>query len=95
MIHPIHIFIVVQFVLFLFYQNCYLKIENFQYTEMIFASLFIILIFGFGGEYMLSIPNILYKSIYFASLFSIWYYFTKFVTNSFMKDKNGVIHWSI
>jgi hypothetical protein len=62
---------------------------------MVFASLFIILIFGFGGEYLLTIPNILHKSIYFASLFSLWYYFTKFFTNSFMKDKNGVIHWSI
>ncbi len=95
MVEPIYLFVIVQAFLLICYNVCYMAIENFQYTEMVFGSIFIIIVFGYFGQYLLTIPNIMNKSIYMASLFGIWYYFTKLFTNSLMKDKNGVIHWSV
>jgi|LauGreDrversion4_2_1035121.scaffolds.fasta_scaffold41178_1 hypothetical protein len=92
---PYMIFIIVQTFLLVCQNTCYLKIEDFQYVEMLTGSLLLVLIFGFIGPTFISIPNLEDKSILLASVFSLWYYFTKYFTNSFMKDKNGVIHWTV
>ncbi len=90
----IYIFLVVQLFLFFMQNICYLKIEAFQYIEMVSGGVFIIIVFGLIGQKLLTGENILFKSIIFASIFSIWYYFTKYFTNLINKDINGVIHWN-
>ncbi len=94
MFEPFYLFMGVQFVLFLLYKYCLTGIENFQYYEMIFGSVFIILVFGYLGPYFLSINDLLSKSIYMATFYAVWYYMTKLLTNTIMKDANGVIHWN-
>jgi hypothetical protein len=89
-----YLFVAVQFILFILYKYCLTAIENFQYVEMIYGAIFIILIFGYIGENFVTIPNLLEKSIYLATFYSVWFYITKFLTNAFMKDSNGVIHWT-
>jgi hypothetical protein len=93
--NPLYIYFIIQFIFFILQQNCFIGIETFQYVEMIFGSLFIIFVFGILGNYVFptQIPDLLRKSILVASLFSIWYYITKWITNMYMKDKNGNIHW--
>jgi len=93
--NPLYIYFIIQFIFFILQQNCFIGIETFQYVEMIFGSLFIIFVFGILGNYVFltQIPDLLRKSIWVASLFSIWYYITKWITNMYMKDKNGNIHW--
>ena len=92
----IKIFIIAQF-LFLVFQFIYpLKLENYQYTELIMGSFFIIIFFGiFGSILTLDIlnpePIVLNNSIIFATFFSIWYYLTKKITNLINSDKNGII----
>lgn len=72
-----------------------MRIENFQYVEMLSGSLLIILIFGYIGQSMLKgVDNLFTKSVFFASFFAIWYYFTKYFTNEFLRDSNKVIHWN-
>lgn len=95
MVSPIYLYFIVQAILLLFYVNCYFTIENFQYVEMLFGSIFLILIFGYIAPYFVNDPKMYEKSIYLATLFSIWYYMTKLITNNMMKDGNGVIHWSV
>jgi hypothetical protein len=93
--NSIYLFLVIQFILFVFQNVCYLRIENFQYAEMISGSLLIILIFGYIGQFLLkNESNLLTKSIIFASFFSVWYYFTKYFANEFVRDKNGIINWN-
>jgi hypothetical protein len=94
MFEPLYLYVGVQFVLFLLYKYCITSIENFQYYEMVFGSIFIILIFGYMGPYFVSINDMLGKSVYMSIFFSIWYYMTKLLTNTIMKDANGVIHWN-
>ncbi len=91
---PFYLFMAVQFILFVLYKYCITAIENFQYVEMVYGAIFIILVFGYVGEYFVSIPHLLEKSIYLAIFYSIWFYITKLFTNTFMKDSNGVIHWT-
>ncbi len=93
--NSIYLFLVVQFILFIFQNVCYLRIENFQYVEMVSGALLIIFIFGYIGQNFLNNEeNLLNKSIIFASFFSIWYYFTKYFANEFVRDKNGIINWN-
>ena len=93
--NSIYFFLVIQFILFVFQNVCYLRIENFQYVEMVSGSLLIIFIFGFIGQYLFKNESeLLTKSILFASVFSVWYYFTKYFTNEFIRDKNGIINWN-
>lgn len=92
----IKIFIITQMI-FLFFQFIYiLKLETFQYTELIFGSFFIILFFGIFGSILLHSNDeniLLNNSALFATFFAIWFYITKKLTNSINSDKNGVISY--
>lgn len=92
------IFLIVQ-VVFLICQLVYrLKLESFQYYELVFGSFFIIVFFGLFGsiltlDMMDTQPTILNNSALFAAFFAIWFYLTKKITNIINSDSNGVINF--
>ena len=89
-------YIIIQFI-FLILQFFYAtKLESYQYTELIFGSIFIIIFFGIFGSILTldvtnSNPTLLNNSGIFAIFYSIWFYLTKKITNSINSDRNGVI----
>jgi len=94
----IKVFIITQFI-FLVFQFIYpLKLESFQYSELIFGSFFIIIFFGiFGSILTLDIikedKKVLNNSSLFATFYAIWFYITKKLTNKINSDKNDVIYY--
>jgi len=94
----IKVFIITQLI-FLVFQFIYpLKLENFQYSELIFGSFFIIIFFGiFGSILTLDImkedKKVLNNSSLFATFYAIWFYITKKLTNKINSDKNDVIYY--
>jgi len=94
----IKIFIIAQF-LFLCFQFIYfLRLESFQYCELIFGSFFIIIFFGlFGailtGDMMQEKPTLLNNMSLFATIYAIWFYITKKLSNGINSDRNGVIYY--
>lgn len=94
----IKVFIITQMIFLIFQFIFPLKLEPFQYAELIFGSLFIILFFGiFGSILLLDIlkpsPTLLNNSALFATFYAIWFYITKKITNLINSDKNGVINY--
>jgi len=94
----IKVFIITQMVFLIFQFVFPLKLEPFQYAELIFGSLFIILFFGiFGSILLLDIlkpnPTLLNNSALFATFYAIWFYITKKLSNVINSDKNGVINY--
>lgn len=94
----IKVFIITQMIFLIFQFIFPLKLEQFQYAELIFGSLFIILFFGiFGSILLLDIlkpnPTLLNNSALFATFYAIWFYITKKITNLINSDKNGVINY--
>jgi hypothetical protein len=94
----IKIFLITQ-LFFLIFQFIYpLKLESFQYYELIFGSIFIIIFFGFFGSILtLDITkqerNVLNNSSLIAALYAIWIYLTKKITNLINSDNNNVIYY--
>lgn len=94
----IKFFIITQLI-FLIFQFIYpLKIESFQYCELIFGSVFIIIFFGFFGsiltlDIMQQEKIVLNNSALIATLYAIWIYLTKKITNSINSDSNSVIYY--
>jgi uncharacterized membrane protein len=94
----IKVFIIAQ-VIFLVFQFFYpLKLESYQYCELVFGSFFIIIFFGvFGSVLTLDMmkpqKSILNNSSLFATFYAIWFYITKKLSNSINSDKNGVIYF--
>lgn len=92
------IFIIVQ-VVFLLSQYVYiLKLESYQYYELVFGTFFIVIFFGvFASMLTTNVYNPfnspLNNSALIASLYAIWFYLTKKISNSINSDKNGVIHF--
>ena len=94
----IKVFIITQMIFLIFQFIFPLKLEPFQYAELIFGSLFIILFFGiFGSILLLDIlkpnPTLLNNSALFATFYAIWFYITKKLSNVINSDKNGVINY--
>jgi len=94
----IKVFIIAQLIFLLFQFIFPLKLESFQYSELIFGSFFIIVFFGiFGSILTLDIikkeRTVLNNSALFATLYAIWFYITKKLTNSINSDKNNVIYY--
>lgn len=92
------IFIIAQFVFLLCQFVFFLKLDSFQYYELVFGSFFIIIFFGiFGSILTLDImnpnPTILNNSSLFATFYAIWFYLTKKITNAINSDSNGVIYF--
>ena len=84
----------IQFILFLFQQFYSTKLQLFQYYEMLFGSLFIIIFFGLFGAMLTLNKSFLNEMIIFACIFSIWYYITKKIVNNINSDINGVIYYN-
>ena len=94
----IKVFIITQFIFLVFQFIFPLKLESFQYSELIFGSFFIIIFFGiFGSILTLDIlkedKKVLNNSSLFATFYAIWFYITKKLTNKMNSDKNYVIYY--
>jgi hypothetical protein len=94
----IKVFIITQFIFLVFQFIFPLKLESFQYSELIFGSFFIIIFFGiFGSILTLDIlkedKKVLNNSSLFATFYAIWFYITKKLTNKINSDKNYVIYY--
>lgn len=91
-------FIIIQLILLFLQLFNPTKLESYQYCELVFGSLFIIIFLGIFSELLINgyfniNSLILENSIIFASLFSLWYYITKKTTNIINSDSNGVIYY--
>ncbi len=95
----IKIFIIVQVLLLLFQKTKILKLDTYQYLEMISGSVLIIVIFGLLG-YLITLDflnpkqSLINNSALFASLYAIWYYSTHKITNKIHSDNNGVVYYN-
>ena len=90
----IFLYLGIQVILLIFQIIPSLKLELFQYFEMLLGSLFIMLFFGVFAAFLTLNPEMMNYSILFASFYSIWYYLTKKFTNLINSDANGVIYYS-
>ena len=89
----IKVFIITQFIFLLFQFFYPLKIESYQYAEMVLGAFFIIVFFGIFGFALTLNKEIINNSALFASFFTIWFWITKRLTNSINSDSNGVIYF--
>jgi len=89
----ISFFILAHVLFFLIQFVCALKLEPFQYSQMIFGSFFILLYFGVFGSILTGNPELLNNSALFATLYAVWYYLVKKLTNGINSDDNGVIYY--
>jgi hypothetical protein len=89
----IKLFIILILLLFFLQYACPLKLEPFQFAEMIFGAFFIILFFGLFGSILTLNSNLLNNSALFASLYAIWFFLVKKLSNSINSDQNGVIRY--
>lgn len=89
----IKLFIILILFLFFLQYVCPLKLEPFQFAEMIIGAFFIILFFGIFGSILTLDPDLLNKSALFASLYAIWFFFVKKLSNAINSDRNGVIRY--
>ena len=92
--NKIFLYIGIQIIILIFQIFNSTKLVLFQYYELLFGSLFIIVFFGVFGSLLTLNPDLVNYSIVFASFFSIWYYLTKKITNLINSDSNGVIYYS-
>jgi hypothetical protein len=89
----IKVFIITQLI-FLLFQFVYpLKLETYQYTELVLGSFLMIVFFGLFGFALTLDMNSIDRTSLFASLFAIWFYITKKLSNSINSDANGVIYY--
>ena len=94
----IKIFIIVQ-VIFLALQFIPMfALNNYQYSELIFGSFFIIVFFGIFGtiltlDFLNHEGDLLNNSALIAVFYAIWFYLTKKLANVINSDANGVIYY--
>lgn len=94
----IKVFIIVHLIFLLLQFIYYVKLEPFQYAELVFGSFFIVLFFGvFASVICSDMTNskdvILNKAALFAIFYILWFYCVKKITNFVNSDKNGVINY--
>ena len=94
----ISFFIIIQTLFLLFQYFNFLRLESFQYCELIFGSVFIIVFFGCFGtiltlDFLKEQSSVFNNSVLFATFYSIWFYTTKKLTNFINSDSNGVINY--
>lgn len=88
------IFFLLQLIFIIFQYFTYTKLPLFQYCELFFGSLFIILFFGLLAAMLMLSKDFIDKSIYASIFFMLYYYLTKKMTNSINSDINGVIDYT-
>lgn len=69
------------------------KLQDFQYYEMTFGMIFIVIFFGVFNLMINLDFNAVNDSLLLAVFFGMWYYCTKKVTNAVHTDGNGVIRF--
>ena len=79
------------FLLFQFYRP--MKLESYQYCELLFGSLFIFLFFGIIQSFITFNMDVINNASLIACFYSIWYYLTKKISNLINSDKNDVIQF--
>jgi Na+/proline symporter len=94
----IKVFIIVHLIFLLLQFIYYVKLEPYQYTELVFGSFFIVVFFGIFASILCSDmqnsrDTILNKAALFAIMYIIWFYCVKKITNFVNSDKNGVINY--
>jgi len=89
----INVFIITQAIFLLFQFVRPLRIEQYQYAELMFGSFFIVLFFGLFGSILLVNQKMLDKSCLFATFYAIWFWLTKKISNTINSDSNGVIYY--
>jgi hypothetical protein len=88
------VFFIIFFLLLGFQYFTFTKLTLFQYCEMSFGALFIIVFFGFFGAMLTLNKEMISTSIYASIFFMLWYYITKKIVNGINSDINGVIYFS-
>lgn len=88
------VFLIFFILLFIFQYFTFTKLTLFQYSEMAFGALFIIVFFGFFGALLTLNKSIIKNSVYAALFYMLWYYVTKKLINGINSDINGVIYFS-
>ena len=68
-----------------------LKLQDFQYYEMVCGAILIVVFFGLFNLIMTFDMSAINNSMLFATLFGCWYYIVKKLSNSINSDANGVI----
>jgi len=89
----IKIFIILVLLLFFLQYACPVKLEPFQFAEMIFGAFFIVLFFGLFGSILTLNADLLNNAALFASLYAIWFFIVKKLSNTINSDPNGVIRY--
>ena len=89
----IKLFIILILLLFFLQYACPLKLEPFQFAEMIFGAFFIVLFFGLFGSILTLNPDLLNNAALFACLYAIWFFMVKKLSNTINSDNNGVIRY--
>jgi hypothetical protein len=89
----INVFIITQAIFLLFQFIRILKLDQYQYAELMFGSFFIVFFFGLFGAILLVNQDMLDKSCLFATFYAIWFWITKKISNGVNSDSNGVIYY--
>ncbi len=88
------LFLILQIIFFIFQYFTFTKLTLFQYSELVFTSIFIIIFFGVLGAMITLNKDMINISTYGSVFFMMWYYITKKITNGINSDINGVIYFS-
>ena len=88
------LFLILQIIFFIFQYFTFTKLTVFQYSELVFISIFIIIFFGVLGAMITLNKDMINISTYGSVFFMMWYYITKKITNGINSDINGVIYFS-
>jgi hypothetical protein len=88
------LFLILQIIFFIFQYFTFTKLTLFQYSELLFTSIFIIIFFGVLGSMITLNKDMINISTYGSVFFMLWYYITKKITNGINSDINGVIYYS-
>ena len=88
------LFLILQIIFFIFQYFTFTKLTVFQYSELVFTSIFIIIFFGVLGAMITLNKDMINISTYGSVFFMMWYYITKKITNGINSDINGVIYFS-
>ena len=87
----IFLYLGIQVILLIFQIIPSLKLELFQYFEMLLGSLFIMLFFGVFAAFLTLNPEMMNYSFLFASFYSIWYY-TRLLFNCRLEIPLAMVH---
>jgi len=87
------LFIIFQIVIFILQFFTFTRLPLFQYCEMFFGSIFIIIFFGIFGAMLTLNKDQIENATLFSAFFLIWYYCTKKIVNGINSDINGVIYY--